>query len=575
MTKRLVDSCNRCRWFSTDCVATKYASKLQTLCDKGHVCDALTLTDKMYNSGRSLSTTHFSTMLDGCIVAEFPSLYSSVWHEFTNKYHVIPNSRNFCVAIKAANQCGDINGIDKLLNQMERQKIHTQFSTKDWNMIIESFVESNNNTNNTQSLKNSKITIDYISKMQQFGHEPNGDTLSILLGYISEISGNFQFDEIVKELVLLVENFLINLSMKSSQDKQNKMIIISNTQLTRCLNYLRQLGKQHLCHPLWCIFSLNKNRNDIDNICYSLTILCLSEINECNLNNLTNFKTLDIDIDLDFNFDWTWQDLLISKINELVDMFLAKLDSYSDDFNNNNNNNNGDNNGIYLNHILTAYGNLKEFDKMWFIYDKMINKYKIIPSVSTLSILTRFEKRIEWKKIALKQIEKYIGNDFSRLTYRQAKGFYRTAVECNQSDVVNKLSKILQQNTDAVEVCAKTYLKGKLIVFDRSYDKSGQTENFIKESNYSIDISQFPEISPKLAYLRLVNHCEKKALAFLVNKCQSVSKIDIQVTLRMCKDCHAFFCHISRQYPNITISCRDPQKMHVFVNGSCNCCNPK
>ena len=64
-------------------------------------------------------------------------------------------------------------------------------------------------------------------------------------------------------------------------------------------------------------------------------------------------------------------------------------------------------------------------------------------------------------------------------------------------------------------------------------------------------------------------HAEKKALAFLLRG--DAESIRIFVSLRMCRDCHAFFAAVSRRHAQLEIECVDPNTRHTFRNGQCSC----
>ena len=93
--------------------------------------------------------------------------------------------------------------------------------------------------------------------------------------------------------------------------------------------------------------------------------------------------------------------------------------------------------------------------------------------------------------------------------------------------------------------------------------------NLISKIDYRFDTQVHCELEQSVAERVLRYHCEKKALSFLIDK--KVENPVIYVDLRMCGDCHKFFKQVSKYYSNVTISCIDPNKTHIFTNGSCSC----
>ena len=35
----------------------------------------------------------------------------------------------------------------------------------------------------------------------------------------------------------------------------------------------------------------------------------------------------------------------------------------------------------------------------------------------------------------------------------------------------------------------------------------------------------------------------------------------------MCRDCHQFFCNVSKYHSNVKITCIDPYNTHSFIDG--------
>ena len=82
----------------------------------------------------------------------------------------------------------------------------------------------------------------------------------------------------------------------------------------------------------------------------------------------------------------------------------------------------------------------------------------------------------------------------------------------------------------------------------------------------------------------LLHHCEKQALALMLASTarrlpnetttaittQGFFYPHISVSPCMCADCHAFFRATSRLLKN-EITCRDPKRVHIFIDGTCSC----
>ena len=83
----------------------------------------------------------------------------------------------------------------------------------------------------------------------------------------------------------------------------------------------------------------------------------------------------------------------------------------------------------------------------------------------------------------------------------------------------------------------------------------------------------------------LLHHCEKQALALMlastarrlpnetttaITTQQGFFYPHISVSPCMCADCHAFFRATSRLLKN-EITCRDPKRVHIFLDGTCSC----
>ena len=238
------------------------------------------------------------------------------------------------------------------------------------------------------------------------------------------------------------------------------------------------------------------------------------------------------------------------------------------------------------NQILTAYGHLGQFDKMWQEYYNMIDdRYNHKPDIGSLSILTTFEKRKQYQYQALHEVIKYIEN-WNEIRHDRKKYFYRMACIADHYELQSILWPLLQSTGDIVQVYASFDYDGEHYILDNTYHKDAIEEQMyneladklIQKVGHKVDTSKHPEVrmlnddyelSDKYAHKMLSYHAEKRALAFLIHK--NVDKIEINVSMRMCYDCHQFFCSVSKYYPNKQIICIDPNKRHLFSNALCSC----
>ena len=224
------------------------------------------------------------------------------------------------------------------------------------------------------------------------------------------------------------------------------------------------------------------------------------------------------------------------------------------------------------NQILIAYSNLKDQERVWKEYEEM--KLYYTPNAITLSILCA-----ECSQKALDEAKAYIaGIGWDTLSHRELKGFERVAAKVGDKELIQTLQPILtsKMEEDRVDVVAQLTMDGmdERVRFDNFYkfehDSILQTiQDLIKETEHRIDTKQHPEIDAVSAHRLIAYHAEKKALAFALNK--GAMDITIRLNLRMCNDCHRFFCNVSSLHPSKEITVFDPRKRHNFRNGTCSC----
>eukprot|EP01084_Bolivina_argentea_P106765 190979_1 len=174
------------------------------------------------------------------------------------------------------------------------------------------------------------------------------------------------------------------------------------------------------------------------------------------------------------------------------------------------------------------------------------------------------------------------------LTINQLISWHRIAVKWRNYEFQQEIWNILQQKDKdkkiKTNVFAQFILNGEIYVIENGYDEECEfnsdeiVDKIIKEINYKINISCCHELPSKNAKEKhLKYHCEKKALAVLINEKEKQLSNDrnirIKVMMKMCIDCHDFFCQISNKYCDYNIECVDPSGIHLFKNGICYLCN--
>ncbi len=294
-------------------------------------------------------------------------------------------------------------------------------------------------------------------------------------------------------------------------------------------------GKCEMIESLWNIIVINSGFQPNIN-CYATALITASKIKDNNLANTLVDKfvfSMKAEFICEMNYDRCW------------------------------------------NQILITYSNLCQYDKMWQQYLEMRQYVK--PNAFTFSILSNVKNKY-YQLNALKEAKKYI-KKWNNLSHKELKGFYRTAQCVMDNELMNILHPILQTKQENVDVLAELSYDDNenKECFDNfyKYEDSNilkKVDDLIEESNHKIDIGQHSEISPTLSYRLISYHSEKKALAFALNK--GASNISIKLSLRMCMDCHSFFCKVSQLYSKKNIIIIDPKIKHHFKNGKCSCSCP-
>lgn len=228
--------------------------------------------------------------------------------------------------------------------------------------------------------------------------------------------------------------------------------------------------------------------------------------------------------------------------------------------------------------ILSAFGHFGECERMWSAYYQMIESLdgQQQADIGSLCILCTFEQRKAHQIKALDEARKYIC-DWNQIPNERKKHFYRIACMAEHTEMQSLLWPYLESATMAtpfIQVHATFFHGQRQIALDNSpkqndeKDHEALTKALIDSVKHKIDTSIHPEIrsldphnyefSDEYIQQRLSYHAEKRALAFLID--QNVKNIEIEVSMRMCSDCHRFFCSVSQKYNDRKIICIDPNK---------------
>eukprot|EP01083_Nonionella_stella_P072686 196053_1 len=220
-------------------------------------------------------------------------------------------------------------------------------------------------------------------------------------------------------------------------------------------------------------------------------------------------------------------------------------------------------------HILRAYGNLGNVEKMWIEYNEFKGAVHGKPDLVSLNILTTYEQRKEHQILALDEVVQYV-KDWKQISHKDIIHFYRMSVKAEHAALQSILAPFMQSNSQRyTQVYSCFNYKAKQYVMDNQFGDNKYIKRLVRKLSYKMDTSQHPQYSTRYAKKMLLHHSEKKALAFLIH--HNVEDITITTSLKMCLDCHRFFQRVSKHYPNIKITLFDGTVTHNFNKGSCGC----
>merc|ERR1712232_62973 len=146
------------------------------------------------------------------------------------------------------------------------------------------------------------------------------------------------------------------------------------------------------------------------------------------------------------------------------------------------------------NHIMTAYLNLSNHQKVWQEYGQM-KAFSIQPNEITMSILISAGDAENMNK-GLNEVKMFLNaNDYKRIDIGTLTGFYRKAMGAQDKELINLLKPICSKWLSPQNVVAEIKLGDGVIYFDNGYkeenepilqkidDLMGETGH-MKKSNY-------------------------------------------------------------------------------------------
>eukprot|EP01083_Nonionella_stella_P092964 260362_1 len=238
--------------------------------------------------------------------------------------------------------------------------------------------------------------------------------------------------------------------------------------------------------------------------------------------------------------------------------------------------------------MLNSYGNIGELQKMWSFYHQYIEKWKNNQhDMDALVALCSHNFRLN----DVLQIVEDSFNLSHDLSIDALIVFHRIAIKTENHSMERKISAVLQEKnkTHKIKTNVLSYfaMDGESYCISTGYAAGGCSFNshdkvdaLMKEIGFEMNTSEctHTELTCDIAKIKhLKSHSEKKALAIVLDThaADQSKDIKIKVSMKMCVDCHDFFCQVSayKKYQRFTIQCVDPKGVHLFKNGICHLCN--
>lgn len=465
--------------------------------------------------------THFalSSLLHCCLRTEGAdnvALYDSIWSEFVCDHSVRPDVGCYGLAIKAASRCLHSERVRVFAQEMKVQ-FGGELDVRKWNGLFAAFGR----------LGDVDAMLTEYEAMKQCGVEPDCYTASIL------VNGAVNRGAASRGLAVNVDVDRFETLLSDILERH----LVDDWVFGGILDGLVRSGRAERVEAVWqrVVEGMGIRPNVL---CYALRIMAAAQCRDA----LT-------------------VDAVVAELRALE----MKVDRFC------------------FHQILTAYGRLGALDRMWTEFE---NESSSDLDIGALSILSALEERPEHRRRALDEAMRRIP-DWSALSRHRQKHFYRMSCIAEHVELQSMLWPLIESAGEAVQVEAHFVAEGERRVLDNSYRRGeGEqvynelTDELIERVGHCIDTAKHPEVrtldpehqlSDEHALKMLKYHAEKRALALMLRTEPKEEDVVMTVTMRMCADCHRFFCSVSRAEPQRRIICVDPTKRHVFHKGTCSC----
>ena len=190
-------------------------------------------------------------------------------------------------------------------------------------------------------------------------------------------------------------------------------------------------------------------------------------------------------------------------------------------------------NHVIWHKILTAYGYLNNYHKIWYEYDEM--KCYIKPDIVCFNILLSFvNDNVYGNELKLKILQEMMDNinnweELKLTNYGELKNIHRIVVSVGDKEPIDLMTDILNsENRTDLEYTAPAMAtfkyNGELYSFNNYYDNQENhkitklVNKLIKTVKHELNVLNYPKISKDYATKLLSHHAEKKSLAFLLDK---------------------------------------------------------
>ena len=239
------------------------------------------------------------------------------------------------------------------------------------------------------------------------------------------------------------------------------------------------------------------------------------------------------------------------------------------------------NGGLLWNQMLCAFLAVDRADKAWTLFEEFERGAELCAVLKVLATLcsnanANANANLEGRALseAKRRSDEWTS---AALCESFAKAFYRSALRMGDADSASRLRQRMATewpfSLRAKSVRARFECDGVRFCF-RNGDgaHSDLVDAMCDRVGFESDAAQCPELSEETASRRWIRaHAEKRALCFCLRSKKQRERVEIDVDLRMCTDCHRFFKAVSAHFPETLIVCTDPRKRHIFQRGECSC----